>query len=241
MSQNEHGSHKAPRIFVEQALVESDSFCFEDNVHHYLKNVMRIRDGAPIRLFNGRDGEYLGNIEHAGQKDMCVTVVKKLRAQKAAPRKTHLLFSPIKKERMDFLIEKAVELNVTDIHPVLTQHSDIRKWNLDRMRAQIIEAAEQCERLDIPELHLAQPLLKTLGAWNTSVPMLAAIERVDAKNLRDVKCDDECGILIGPSGGFSEEEKQKLSNLPFVTPVSLGDNILRAETAAIAALSIINL
>lgn len=202
---------------------------------------MRVRDGAPVRLFNGRDGEYLGNIEHAGNKDMCVTVIKKLRAQKSAPRKTHLLFSPIKKERMDFLIEKAVELNVTDIHPVLTLHSDIRKFNLNRMRAQIIEAAEQCERLDIPELNLAEDMFKKLKGWDVSVPILAAIERVNAKPLRDIKCDSECAILIGPSGGFSEDEKQKLAALPFVTPVSLGENILRAETAAVAALSVINL
>ncbi len=232
---------KAPRIFVEHALAESDSFCFEDKVHHYLKNVMRVKDGAPVRLFNGRDGEYLGQIEHAGKKDMCVTVIKRLFPQKAAPRKLHLLFSPIKKERMDFLIEKAVELNVTDIHPVLTLHSDIRKLNSDRMRLQIIEAAEQCERLDIPTLHPAEDMFKKLGAWNASVSMLAALERFDAKPIHECACDTECGILIGPSGGFSEDEKQKLAKLAYVTPVSLGKNILRAETAAIAALSVIAL
>ena len=241
MSHNPSSYTKAPRIFVEHVLAESDSFCFEDKVHHYLKNVMRVRDGAPVRLFNGKDGEYLGQIEHAGKKDMCVTVIKKLIPQKARAHKLHLLFSPIKKERMDFLIEKAVELNVTDIHPVLTLHSDIRKLNLDRMRLQIIEAAEQCERLDIPDLHPAEDMFKKLGTWNTSVSMLAALERFDAKPVHEHVSDKECGILIGPSGGFSEDEKQKLAKLDFVTPVSLGENILRAETAAIAALSVIAL
>src|SRR5690606_14868363 len=135
------------------------------------------------------------------------------------------------------LVEKAVELGATDIHPVLTQNTDNRKVNEERITAQIIEAAEQCERLDIPDLHATQDLFKAVAGWNTNIPVQAALERYDAQPLSSALPEGDLAFLIGPSGGFTEEEKNKLAALSFVRPITLGERILRSETAVAAALS----
>lgn len=232
---------RTPRVFIEQALSEGLSLELTDGVQHYLKNVMRVLPGDAVRLFNGRDGEYVGRIEGAGKKAISVTVENKLRAQKKPLRKVHLLFAPIKKERMDWLVEKAVELGATDLHIALTHNTDIRKINEDRIRAQIVEAAEQCERLDVPVLHPPGDLYKIMALWDKTVPVFAALERFDAAPLRDQAVPGDCAVLIGPSGGFTDDEKGKLSALTFIKPVSLGGNILRSETAVAAALSYLTL
>ena len=152
----------------------------------------------------------------------------------------HLLFAPIFNERMDFLIVKAVELGATLIHPVLTQNTDMRKINEDRLHAQIIEAAEQCERLDLPALMPAKDLFAALASWNKNILMLAALERFDAQPLKKRALPGNVAVLIGPSGGFTREEMEKIAALSFIQPVSLGENILRSETAAAAALAILN-
>ncbi len=228
---------KAPRVYTDLPLSEGLGIFLEDASHHYLKNVMRASVGDVIRLFNGKDGEFSVRLEKMNKKTIEATVEKKLRAQKNPARRVHLFFAPIKKERMDFLIEKAVELGATDLHPVLTQNTDMRKINEDRLNAQIIEAAEQCERMDIPALHAPEDLFKKLHGWE--VPVYAAIERHDAKALRHD--DHDCTILIGPSGGFTQSEKEKLAGMKNITPISLGENILRSETAVVAALSLISL
>lgn len=209
-----------------------------DGPFHYLKNVMRLEAGAKVRVFNGCEGEYVATLAKLGKKDGELELGEKLKEQTNTLRRVHLLFAPIRKERMDWLVEKAVELGATDLHPVFTQNTDNRKINPDKISLQIIEAAEQCERLTIPTLHSAQDIFKVLAAWNKSIPIMAALERHDAKPLSSVTPKDgDIAFLIGPSGGFTAEEKEKLSSLPFVTPISLGDNILRSETAVAAALS----
>lgn len=209
-----------------------------DGPFHYLKNVMRLEQGAQVRLFNGSEGEFLGTIISLGKKSGEIQLAQKLKDQPATIRRVHLLFAPIRKERMDWLVEKSVELDATDLYPVFTQNTDNRKINPDKISLQIIEAAEQCERLDIPVLHAAQDIFKTLAAWDKSIPLLAALERHDAKTLSaSLPAQGDVAFLIGPSGGFTAEEKDKLSALPFITPVTLGENILRSETAAAAVLS----
>lgn len=231
--------YKLPRIYVNTPFGTGRSLPLDSSVHHYLKNVMRLEAGAEIRAFNGIDGEYLGRLVTLDKRHAIVLLEKELRTQPAPPRKIHLLFAPIRKERMDWLVEKAVELGATDLHPVLTQNTDMRKINEERMAAQIIEAAEQCERLTVPDLHPVQDLSKILAGW--TVPLLAAIERFDAKPLSSLKTSADVALLIGPSGGFTAEEKEKIAGLPFVTPVSLGENVLRSETAAAAALAVLSL
>lgn len=231
--------HKTVRIFIEDALAEGHSLNLSGPAHHYLKNVMRVQENDIIRAFNGQHGEFCLRVERIGKKDIETTVENKVGEQKNPARKLHLLFPPLKKERMDFLIEKSVELGVTDFHPVLTQNTDTRKINADRIKLQIIEAAEQCERMDIPALHEMSDLFKTLGKWQSSIPLYAAIERSDKAALG--KDHQDCALFIGPPGGITAEEIQKLCSLPFVRAVSLGDNVLRTETAAIAGLSVLTI
>jgi 16S rRNA (uracil1498-N3)-methyltransferase len=200
---------------------------------HYLQNVLRCRAGDGVRLFNGRDGEWRGVIESAGKKEISIRLEKKLKDQPPPPRETRLFFAPIKKARMDWLVEKAVELGATHLHSVLTQNTDVRAINEERVRAQIVEAAEQCERMDIPELVPLQPLFTAIQGHN----ILACVERTDSPPLRKaLPASGPVAILIGPEGGFSAEEKEKLSARSTVSLVSLGSRILRAETAGLAAL-----
>lgn len=226
---------KSPRLYLDAPLNEGQTLALTDAAHHYLKNVMRAETGDDVRFFNGRDGEFAARIETIEKKCLTARLEKQLRAQKNPARRVHLLFAPIRKERMDFLVEKAVELGATDLHIVLTQNTDQRKTNEDRLTAQIIEAAEQCERLDIPALHAGEDLFKKLKSWNADIPLFAALERTEAAPLE--KQIGDCALLIGPSGGFTSGEKERLCALPFLRPASLGDNILRSETAALCGLA----
>ena len=218
---------------------EGGNVTLAENAHHYLRNVLRVEVGQSLRLFNGQDGEFVARVSNIGKKAIDATIEKQLRAQQNQVRAIHLLFAPLKKERMDFLIEKAVELGATHLHPVLTQNSDVRKINEDRIHAQIIEAAEQCERLDLPLLSPAKELFAALAPWDKNIPVLTALERCNAPPMNKTMAQGDVAILIGPAGGFSPEEMEKLPAMSFVRPVSLGGNILRAETAALTALGIL--
>lgn len=231
-------SYKLSRVFIEAPLSEGADHIVSESLHHYLKNVMRLEEGAQLRAFNGKDGEFLSIIAEMGKKRTVLKFQKLLKTQSIIHRRVHLLFTPLKKERMDWLVEKSVELGTTDLHPIITQNTDIRKINEEKISAQMIEAAEQCERMDIPTLHPAQDIWKILAAWDAKTPIFAAIERVEAQSIgQSIPNDGDIAFLIGPAGGFTAEEKEKLQNIGFITPVSLGNTILRAETAAIAALS----
>ncbi len=201
---------------------------------------MRVAEGQVVRVFNGRNGEFVGRIERVDKKQIEITLENRIREQQDPRHRVHLLFTPLKKERMDFLIEKAVELGATDFHPVLTQNTDIRKINDDRIRAQIIEAAEQCERMDIPNLHDATDILPKMAGWAKDIPVWAGIERMGVEPMPR-GTEQDCAVLIGPPGGFTTEEKSDIVGRPFIRAVALGKNILRSETAAIAALSLLRL
>jgi 16S rRNA (uracil1498-N3)-methyltransferase len=224
---------KSPRLYVSADLSAGANVVLPDTQAHYLKNVMRAEAGSAVRLFNGRDGEWRGIIDTLDKKKAALALKAQTRAQSPARRQVHLLFAPIKKARMEWLIEKAVELGATDIHPVITNHTEVRDINAERTRAQIIEAAEQCERLDIPQLHDIMQLKSKLGAWAQNIPILVGLERADAPLLKNTLPETgPLAFLIGPEGGFSTEEREYPGNLPFLKPVSLGPDILRAETAA---------
>ncbi|HEY8191628.1 MAG TPA: 16S rRNA (uracil(1498)-N(3))-methyltransferase [Alphaproteobacteria bacterium] len=227
------GFIKLPRLYVESGLSAGGIITLPQEQAHYLRNVLRIGAGGRVRLFNGRDGEWAATVETSGKKEVSLRPEKKLKDQPPPPREVRLFFTPIKKARMDWLVEKAVELGVTHLHPVLTQNTDVRAINEERVRAQIIEATEQCERMDIPVLAPLQPLFTAIQEHK----ILACVERTDAPPLHKVlPPSGPVAILIGPEGGFSAEEKEKLSAAPSVGIVSLGPRILRAETAALVAL-----
>jgi 16S rRNA (uracil1498-N3)-methyltransferase len=208
---------------------------------HYLKNVMRRQQGDFIRLFNGRHGEWAAKIVTLGRSEAVLEIGICLRPQPVVHRRLHLLFPLLKKNRLDIVIEKSVELGVDFLVPVLTDHTDVRDINQERLVAQIKEAAEQCERLVIPAIHDLRPLASWLHDWPRQIKILAAIERVDLPTLaqaqKKIAPTDDIALLIGPVGGFSQSEKDLLLQQDFVIPVSLGDHILRSETAVIAMLS----
>ena len=227
---------KSPRLYINQRLINKGVIALSSAQAHYLHNVLRRKGGDFIRLFNGIDGEWLGILQNLTKKNGEVLLDKQITPQPKTVKHVHLLFAPIKKNRMDWLIEKAVELGVTDLHPILTQNTEVRKIKEERINHQIIEAAEQCERLNIPTLHKVKKLEQILSQWSKDIELLACIERCDAKPIKASKRD--IAILIGPEGGFTTEEKDKITKS--ATIVTLGKQILRSETAALKAISIIN-
>lgn len=205
---------------------------------HYLKNVLRRNEGDGVRLFNVNDGEWLASLRFQGKKAVSAELNEQTRPAVQEARELHLFFSPIKKERNDLLIEKAVELGVTHLHPILFQRTIVRDIKEERMMAQMIEAAEQCERLDIPQLLPLLDLKKAFSKWEEASPLFAAIERVNATPLIQEKFP-KSGFLIGPEGGITTDEIDYLKSKTFIRPVSLGSRILRAETAAFYGLSLL--
>lgn len=205
---------------------------------HYLRTVLRQQAGDEIRLFNGINGEWICSLNKITKKAAHALPQSQIRAQNNEQKTERHLFFPIlkKKAALDFIIEKAVELNVTGIHPVTSSYTQVHQIKKDRILAQIIEAAEQCERLDIPELYDVASIQKKLETWRKDIPIYACIERDDTTPLKPT--EQSCAFLIGPEGGFSEEEKTFIASHPNVTVVSLGKNILRAETACLTCLAI---
>lgn len=228
---------KTPRLYGEWPLTAQGEITFAPEQAHYLRNVLRQNPGDRLRLFNGRDGEWLAVLTALDKKTARAVPESVLIPQPDSPTAVHLLFAPIKKARMEWLIEKAVELGATHFHPILTQNTEARHLNEDRLRLQIIEAAEQCERLDIPTLAPLQRLEDNLATWDNTLPLYAALERHDAPHVQNALTSGPTAFLIGPEGGFTAEEKEKILGHNAIQPVSLGPRILRAETAALYVLS----
>lgn len=229
---NKDETFKLPRLFTTHPLSDKGVIPLESGQAHYLHTVLRRKEGDLIRLFDGKNGEWLGTLENLRKKTGEITLKEQLVAQPENNQRIHLLFCPIKKHRMDWLIEKAVELGATDFHPVLTQNTEVRKVNEGRLTQQIFEAAEQCERFEIPTLHPLKKLGMVLDEWPKTIPLLACLERYDTDSIK--KSDQDVGFLIGPEGGFTAQEKESIAKQ--TTPVTLGDTILRCETAVVKAL-----
>lgn len=227
-------NYKVPRLFVTTNLNEKDVITLDESQAHYLNNVMRRKNGDNVRVFNGRDGEWLGTLQNAAKKKADLVLDECLIEQTAPAFKRHLYFAPIKKSNMEWMIEKAIELGVSDLHPVLTQNTQNRKLNVERINQQIIEASEQCERLTIPTL---RNIVKIEALKTDKMQFLACLERKNGELLANMDRNQDLSIIIGPEGGFTEQEKAYL--LKNCNNISLGNNILRAETAAIKALSIL--
>ena len=240
------------RLFVEADLAAGIEAPLGEAQVHYLRHVMRRPDGAPLLLFNGRDGEWKAALVGRGKKSAVAEIGDQTRVQAAEP-DVWLCFAPVKRARIDYIAEKATELGVAVLQPVLTRHTAVERVNVERLRANAIEAAEQTERLDVPPIRDAAKLMTLLSGWDTNRVLLFADEAGDDAErpwggeagrarpadevLRGLP-DGPAAILIGPEGGFSAAERAQLRKQAFVRPVSLGPRILRAETAAVAVLAL---
>ncbi len=228
--------YKYPRLFINAPLKENGFVSLEQYHAHYLKNVLRKVGGDYVRLFNGVDGEWLAVIQELGKKSGQAALEKRTRMQPDDVAEVELWFSPIKKQNMDFLIEKSVELGVSAFRPVIMNRTENRKINMDRINTHITEASEQCERLDIPTLHAPEKITDIMR--QADVPVYVAFERCDQAVPISV-CDfaSRVAFLIGPEGGFDDSERALIQSYDHVRGISLGQRILRAETAAVSCLS----
>ncbi|GJL97239.1 MAG: ribosomal RNA small subunit methyltransferase E [Hyphobacterium sp.] len=229
-----------PRLYCEHSLSDGASVSPSREESHYLVSVMRRKIGDKVIFFNAKDGEWSARIVTADRKTVTLTVETLQRAPQSVP-DLELLFAPVKKSRTDFIVEKATELGVRHIRPVLTRRTIVDKVRIDRLSALAREAAEQTERFDLPKISEAEKLDAVLRDWPNDRMLIFCDEAGDAmpmlEALRD-RATSKAAILIGPEGGFTTEERAQIRALPVTLPVSLGPRILRADTAAAAALTI---
>jgi 16S rRNA (uracil1498-N3)-methyltransferase len=228
-----------PRLYVTASLGEGQRVALDGDRTHYIKNVMRRAIGDEVGLFNGRDGEWLGRIDTYGKGSCGIALAEQRRPQSASP-DVWLAFAPIKRQRIDFIAEKATELGVSVLWPVMTRRAEPSRVNTERLTNIAIEAAEQTERLDIPAVREAVRLDRMLTEWPPERPLFVAAEAGEALPIAEAMLAHKgmpAGVLIGPEGGFAAAELDALRKLPFVVAIGLGPRLLRAETAAIAALA----
>ncbi len=232
------------RLFMRSRLTAGAVIDLDRGQTNYLTNVLRMNAGAAIRVFNGREGEWRASLTQSGRRGWALTIEEEERPQEERP-DLHYLFAPLKQARLDYMVQKAVEMGVGRLAPVLTQHGQVGKVNVERMEANAIEAAEQCGLLSIPSIEEPVPLGDLLDNWPSAQPGRRIIFCDEAAPQDDpiaalgaVK-ETKFAVLIGPEGGFSADERARLRTRPFVTAVSLGPRILRADTAAVAALTLV--
>jgi len=229
------------RLFVESDLAAGTGVEATAEQFNYLANVLRMEDGSEILLFNGRDGEWKAKLSFPSRKRILLTPLEQVRPQ-PAPADLHYLFAPLKVGRLDYLVQKAVEMGAGLLQPVMTQHVQGKITSLDRLRANVVEAAEQCGVLGIPDVAEPVRLTDLLDRWPGDRRIIYCDEGDAGQNplpLLNAVEERKLALLVGPEGGFSEAERQRLRSLDFVTAIPLGSRILRADTAAVAAMAVI--
>ncbi len=233
------------RLYLRVPLIERSTIELDKGQTNYLINVMRMSEGGELLLFNGRDGEWLGRIEEASRKHCVVTLVEQTRPQTPHP-DLHYLFAPLKHARLDYMVQKAVEMGAGSLRPIMTQHTQVNRVNVERMQSNVIEAAEQCGILAVPEVREPAQLADLVETWSGREGrrrILFCDEGTEEENpipiLAGLPRDEPLAVLIGPEGGFSKDERLVLRAQTFVTAIPLGPRILRADTAAVAALALV--
>lgn len=233
---------RSPRLFVERDLGDRARVPLTREQANYLLNVMRLDDGGSVLVFNGRDGEWLARVETTGKRQANLALERRTRPQTTGP-DLHYLFAPLKRARLDYMVQKATEMGVARLQPVLTRHTVAERVNGERMRANVIEAAEQCGILRVPEVAAPERLDRVLASWDASRRLIFCDEGAPIADPITVLHEIEPGplaVLIGPEGGFATEEREALVALPFVVRIAMGPRIMRADTAAVAALTLVN-
>jgi len=230
------------RLFVDSDLEAGTIHECDANQTNYLAAVLRLDAGAELLVFNGRNGEWLARIAEVGRRNCRLEALKQVRVQADGPDLDYL-FAPLKRSRLDYMVQKATEMGVSRLQPVLTQRTQAERVNLDRMRANTIEAAEQCGLLRIPQVAEPGKLDKILAAWDPARRLVYCDEAADLASPLQLLTRMQPGpiaVLVGPEGGFTVGERDELRRLPFVTALSLGPRIMRADTAAVAVLALVN-
>jgi 16S rRNA (uracil1498-N3)-methyltransferase len=233
---------KPQRLFVKSRLGPGVTIELEPPQAHYLINVLRCKSGDEILLFNGKDGEWRGGLSGATKRRASVTLGRQTRPQISAP-DLHYLFAPLKRARLDYMAQKATEMGASLLKPVITRRTVAERVNKARLLANAIEAAEQCGILWVPEVAEPEPLASVLNHWDEKRLLVFADEAAPAASpLASLasKTPRPLAVLIGPEGGFEQEERALLLTKPFVLPISLGPRVMRADTAAVAALALVN-
>jgi 16S rRNA (uracil1498-N3)-methyltransferase len=229
------------RLYVDAPLKEGGAAALDHGQAHYLTTVLRLKAGDSILVFNSRDGEWRATLE-GGKRAAALRIGARTRAQ-TAPADLHYLFAPLKSARLDYMVQKAVEMGASQLRPVLTRHGQVARVNLERMRANAIEAAEQCGILSIPEIAEPAEFFRLLAAREASRIIMFCDEDAEVANplaaLAALPPHAPLAVLVGPEGGFAEDERAALLTLPNVIRIGLGPRILRADTAAVAALAIV--
>ncbi|GFO83125.1 MAG: ribosomal RNA small subunit methyltransferase E [Methyloceanibacter sp.] len=209
---------------------------------HYLANVLRLRAGAKVLLFNGVDGEWRARVTAIGKRDMSLVVEDQTRPQETGP-DLHYLFAPIKRARVDYMAQKATEMGASLLRPVITRRTIAERVKVERLEANAVEAAEQCGILRVPEVRAPQALEDVLARWDAERLLIFADESAAVTSPLEVlapHAGSPHAVLIGPEGGFDPEERDMLLRRDFVVPVSLGPRVMRADTAAVACLALVN-
>jgi 16S rRNA (uracil1498-N3)-methyltransferase len=246
---------RATRLFVDSPLQAGGRVTLDRDAANYLRNVLRLKIGDTVHLFNGRDGEWAATLDAAGQRSLEAVLGEQQRPQ-PAPGDLHYLFAPIKHARLDYMVQKAIELGASRLQPVLTRYTQAQRVNLERMRANAIEAAQQCGVLTIPDIgEAAADLSAAIGRLEPPRTLIFCDEEADVtdpvaalEKLRtppsallpaDAPSAQPLAVLIGPEGGFAPEERELLLARPNTIRLALGPRILRADTAAVAALALV--
>jgi 16S rRNA (uracil1498-N3)-methyltransferase len=231
---------RTARLFVDAELAAGAEVPLAREQANYLQNVLRLPVGAPILVFNGRDGEWRATLA-GNRRAPALAVGTRTRPQTAAGDLGYA-FAPLKHARLDYMVQKAVEMGASALTPVLTQHTQVARVNLDRMRANVIEAAEQCGILSVPAVHEPMPFDRWLAGLEAGRTLIFCDEHADVADPLEALRRAPPGaatLLIGPEGGFAEPERRALAVRPRVVRLSLGPRILRADTAAVAALALV--
>jgi 16S rRNA (uracil1498-N3)-methyltransferase len=233
---------RTPRLFVDAPLRAAAQVALAREQANYLFNVLRLERGSAVLVFNGRDGEWGACVSATGKRDSALALEERLREQPVA-RDLQFLFAPLKHARLDYLVQKAVEMGASRVQPIRTQHTQVARVNVERMRANVIEAAEQCGVLNIAQVGESASFANAIEALPAETLLVFCDEDAEVKDpiaaLSAAAPHQGLAIVIGPEGGFSQAERQALLQRPNTIRLSLGPRILRADTAAVAALAIV--
>jgi 16S rRNA (uracil1498-N3)-methyltransferase len=246
---------RTPRIYLDAPLAGGQAVALDRDQANYLINVLRLKQGDAVLLFNGKDGEWAATLAGTGKRTLAAEPGERVREQ-PRPLDLHFLFAPLKHARLDYLVQKAVEMGVSRLQPVMTKHTQVARLNLDRMRANAIEAAQQCGVLALPEIKEPVAFKTVAGSADAERLLVFCDEDAEVKDpvaalaqarpqalallpAEAARSAMPLAVLIGPEGGFAEDEREALRKRPNVVRIALGPRILRADTAAVAALALV--